>query len=131
MDKFNQLANKNQTFSEKDTFTLKRYEIFFRHFNTNYTTVLDFGCNTGRGGALLKKLNPQLKILGADIIQERLEKLPKDSYLKSINLMEEKITDFNTDIDVIVAGEVIEHIEITQLVTYLSEFYQILFFLVS
>ncbi|MFZ4796161.1 MAG: class I SAM-dependent methyltransferase [Bacteroidia bacterium] len=126
MNKLNIETNKNQTSSEKDPYTLIRYEMFYRHFKTNYIKVLDFGCNTGRGGDLLKKLNPQLIIIGADIIPDRLEQLSKESYYRSINLNDYKITDYISNVDVIVSGEVIEHIEITQLVINLSEFYKIL-----
>lgn len=54
--------NQAQQVSESDPFTLDRYAQFFRHFPNSATSVLDVGSNTGRGGAVLKKLKPDLKL---------------------------------------------------------------------
>ena len=47
-------ANKGQTVSESDTFTFDRYNQFSRHLPLECVRILDVGCNTGRGGEVLK-----------------------------------------------------------------------------
>jgi hypothetical protein len=42
--------NRAQEISEVDTFTESRYRQFVRRFQDHTQTVLDVGCNTGRGG---------------------------------------------------------------------------------
>jgi hypothetical protein len=51
-------ANRSQEVSESDSFTADRYRQFYRHLPVHAKTVLDVGCNTGRGGAVLKTCNP-------------------------------------------------------------------------
>jgi predicted TPR repeat methyltransferase len=72
--------NLQQEVSERDTFTEERYRQFYSFFPANASTVLDIGCNTGRGGQTLKKLNNELKISGLDCVKDRLERLPKQVY---------------------------------------------------
>lgn len=119
-------ANENQIWSEQDSFTLKRYEIFSKYLDPSHIKILDFGCNTGRGGTVLKKNNPQLILVGADIIVERLKKIQGNIYIKTINLAEVRLLDSIKSIDVIVSGEVVEHIPLKELVNYFSDFYDIL-----
>lgn len=51
-------VNRAQAISESDSFTQARYCQMFRHFPARVRNVLDVGCNTGRGGAVLKSLDP-------------------------------------------------------------------------
>jgi methylase of polypeptide subunit release factors len=73
--------NSEQTISETDTFTEERYLLFSRHIGQSRKKILDFGCNTGRGGVILKKENSDIYLIGADIVQERLQKVPSDIYI--------------------------------------------------
>ncbi len=43
--------NEKQTISEKDTFTTKRYQQFSKFIDSSNRciSILDIGCNTGRG----------------------------------------------------------------------------------
>ncbi len=52
-----------QDVSERDPFTLERYEQFFNFFPKEAIKVLDVGCNTGRGGLRLKELNSNLTLI--------------------------------------------------------------------
>jgi SAM-dependent methyltransferase len=72
--------NIEQVVSETDPFTEDRYRQFFRSMDPGAVTVLDIGCNTGRGGAVLKQLKPALQIAGLDIVQDRLDRLPGGVY---------------------------------------------------
>ena len=103
------LNNLNQTCSEDDPFTLDRYLQFSKYFKEgNY--VLDIGCNTGRGGELLKNIFPKLKLFGVDLVKERIDNIPKGIYEELFN---ESIVTTNCNFnqfDVIIGGEIIEHI---------------------
>jgi 2-polyprenyl-3-methyl-5-hydroxy-6-metoxy-1,4-benzoquinol methylase len=114
--------NINQKSSESDSFTKERYIQFLNYFSKDHKTVLDFGCNTGRGGIVLKSIDPELILYGSDIIVERLNMIPDGIYHKKINLSQTKLEDSVNAVDVIVSGEVVEHIPIVQLIEYLQTF---------
>lgn len=102
------IFNENQFWSETDSFTTDRYLQFSEYFNGR-DWVLDIGCNTGRGGEIIKNKFPEINLVGIDIISTRLNKIQSGIYthLECISILE-----FNTKFkfDYIVAGEVIEHI---------------------
>lgn len=105
------LYNENllQTWSENDPFTKERYLQFSKYIKDGQS-VLDIGCNTGRGGVTLKENNSSLKIYGVELIKERIEIIPANVYEEIYN---ESITITNCNnkkFDIIIAGEVIEHI---------------------
>jgi ubiquinone/menaquinone biosynthesis C-methylase UbiE len=119
--------NKQQLISEIDPFTVKRY-IQFSTFmkNSSNPVILDIGCNTGRGGRILKDQLPNCRVTGIDIVEERLKMVPENIYEKLINA---SITDIPLDdcsVDYIVAGEVIEHIAGEDIEKVLGEFKRIL-----
>lgn len=105
--------NKMQTISEADTFSLERYTQF-AGFIKDGMTVLDIGCNTGRGGIVLKNKFPALKLYGVELVVERLEKIPagifEEVHAQSITNWESG----NLKFDRIIAGEVIEHIPLPE-----------------
>jgi cyclopropane fatty-acyl-phospholipid synthase-like methyltransferase len=101
--------NASQTISETDTFTLERYKQFAEYLNDSMT-VLDIGCNTGRGGNVIKKLYPKTMLYGIELISERIEKIPIGIYEHVYNI---SITNWESNhirFDRIIAGELIEHI---------------------
>jgi 2-polyprenyl-3-methyl-5-hydroxy-6-metoxy-1,4-benzoquinol methylase len=101
--------NKDQFYSESDSYTLERY-LQFSKFIIDGQNVLDVGCNTGRGGRLLKNIFPNAKLFGIDLIKERIDKVPHYIYQ---DLFNESIVTSNCKFykfDVIVGGEIIEHI---------------------
>lgn len=98
-----------QTWSENDPFTKERYEQFCRYIKDGQT-VLDIGCNTGRGGIVMKDRFPSLKIYGVELLRERIEKIPNTVYELVFNDSIITTNCNNIKFDVIVAGEVIEHI---------------------
>jgi ubiquinone/menaquinone biosynthesis C-methylase UbiE len=103
-------VNLAQSVSETDSFTLERYAQFLRNFPEDARDVLDIGCNTGRGGALLKSRNPRLRITGLDCVPDRLDKLPTGVYDGAICGFADDIALPDASFDVIVLGEIIEHI---------------------
>jgi ubiquinone/menaquinone biosynthesis C-methylase UbiE len=127
MQEFNYKAiNKKQKNSETDPFTPRRYHHFFDHFPKGDLSVLDVGCNTGRGGNVLKQLNPSLLITGLDCLKERLDQLNPDIYQNSICSTTLKIPIAESSFDIIVAGEFIEHLSEYDIKPTLKEFYRIL-----
>ena len=125
----NQLTIDNniaQKISESDSFTIERYQQFVKRFRKEDKSILDFGCNTGRGGEVIKKFNSELYLYGADIVEERLLKANDQIYYKKINLLTNKIEDIIKKLDIVVSGEVVEHIEFKLLIDYLQSFKKLL-----
>jgi ubiquinone/menaquinone biosynthesis C-methylase UbiE len=120
-----EFQNAQQDVSESDSFTIERYEQFFRFIPGGTESVLDVGCNTGRGGLRLRELNPNLKLLGLDCVQERLNALPK-SYSEGVYGLATDIPLKDQSLDVIVAGEFIEHLYPADVDKTLCEFQRVL-----
>ncbi|KST67759.1 class I SAM-dependent methyltransferase [Mastigocoleus testarum] len=118
--------NAQQEVSEKDPFTSERYQQFYGFFPANVETVLDIGCNTGRGGQVLKKLNQELKIFGLDCVRDRLNKLPNTIYEQGIYGLSTNIPCDDYKFDVVVAGEFIEHISPSDVDRTLIEIFRVL-----
>ncbi|MEQ8541756.1 MAG: methyltransferase domain-containing protein [Coleofasciculus sp. D1-CHI-01] len=115
-----------QEVSETDPFTRERYKQFYCHFPDDVQTVIDIGCNTGRGGQILKELNPSLKVVGLDCVASRLAKISPDIYVNTICSYSSNIESPDFSFDVVVAGEFIEHIYPDEVLSTLQEFYRIL-----
>lgn len=118
--------NIQQTESENDPFTIERYRLFHRYLPKNTKKVLDVGCNTGRGGVELKKLNPALTISGIDIVKQRLDKLPENIYSNNIHGSCTEIPVSDGSFDAIVSGEFIEHLRPSDLDATLFEMFRVL-----
>lgn len=101
--------NTEQTISEHDPFTLERYEQFQRSLPKGAIHVLDIGCNTGRGGARLKEISPEIMLSGLDCVQSRLDALPA-CYAGRVYGLSNNIPTPDQSYDAIVAGEFLEHL---------------------
>lgn len=117
--------NRQQAVSECDGFTDERYEQFFRHMGLGTVSVLDVGCNTGRGGKRLKELNPSLLITGLDCVRERLDALPS-AYIRGIYGLSTEIPVEDRSFDVVLAGEFLEHLYPADVDKTLCEFQRVL-----
>jgi 2-polyprenyl-3-methyl-5-hydroxy-6-metoxy-1,4-benzoquinol methylase len=126
MEKNYEALNLQQPESERDPFTEERYVQFYRHFPRGVQTILDIGCNTGRGGMMLKRLNPNLRIYGLDAVKDRLDRLPMDAYESGVHAYSTKIPNDDGVYDVVVAGEFIEHIYQTDVDQTLGEIFRVL-----
>lgn len=114
-----------QEISEIDDFTVERYEQFYKFFQPDVVSVLDIGCNKGRGGVRLKQLNSKLEIHGLDCVEERLNALPKE-YSDKVYGLSNKIPVDDKTYDVVVAGEFLEHLYPSDVDTTLCEIQRVL-----
>jgi ubiquinone/menaquinone biosynthesis C-methylase UbiE len=119
------IQNTQKDISERDPFTLERYAQFFKFFPKEAIKVLDVGCNTGRGGSRLKELNSNLTLLGLDCVQERLDALP-ECYAQRVYGLSTDIPIEDRSVDVIVAGEFLEHLYPADVDKTLCEFQRVL-----
>ena len=119
-------ANRGQMVSETDSFTPDRYRQMQGHFPTAVKRVLDIGCNTGRGGQILKSCDPALELTGMDCVPERLEALDKKIYQHVLCGFSNAIPAADKSFDAVVGGEFIEHVPPAQIDQTLAEFFRIL-----
>lgn len=102
--------NELQFGSETDSFTASRYNQFAKFLPSGPLKVLDVGCNTGRGGAVLKQRRPDISLYGLDLLQSRLDRLPSDVYSGTVCGSATEVPSPDESYDAIVAGEFIEHL---------------------
>jgi SAM-dependent methyltransferase len=119
-------ANRSQSVSLTDSFTPDRYAQFHLHFPREASTVLDVGCNTGRGGKTLKTRDASLQITGLDVVPERVAMLDQSVYARTLCGFSTEIPAPDGSFDVIVGGEFIEHLTPAQVDTTLAEFFRVL-----
>ena len=119
-------ANRSQRGSETDTFTPARYRQMLGHFPKHAEKILDVGCNTGRGGRVIKQLNPACELTGLDCVPERLAALDKGIYQQGLCGFASQINVADKSFDVIVGGEFIEHVPPSQIDPTLAEFFRVL-----
>lgn len=118
--------NRAQQQSETDRFTVRRYRQFVRHFLPGTHDVLDVGCNTGRGGAVMKALMPTLRLTGIDCVPERVAALDPLVYSESICDAANKIPLASDSFDAIVAGEFLQALPPDLVDGTLCEFFRLL-----
>lgn len=118
--------NVQQPESERDPFTPTRYRQFASRLPATAKSVLDVGCNTGRGGSELKQVRPDLSLMGLDVVQERLDRLPAGVYDRRICGSATHIPLEDESVDGVVAGEFIEHLYPKDVDAVLCEFFRVL-----
>ena len=118
--------NSLQLISEQDSFTGDRYRQFYKFFPANRQHVLDLGCNIGRGGWVLKKLDRSLQISGLDCVKDRLTRIPEGIYNKTIYGLSTDIPVASNTYDVVVAGEILEHLYPADIDETLMEIFRVL-----
>ena len=119
-------ANRSQSVSQTDSFTPERYGQLYSHFPRDVKMVLDVGCNTGRGGQVLKARNASLEITGLDFVPERIAVLDRTVYTHAVCGFSAAIPAADGSFDVIVGGEFVEHLLPAQVDTTLMEFFRVL-----
>jgi len=119
-------ANREQTGSEADSFTIERYRQFAKYFPSGTRRVLDVGGGTGRGGRELKRLYPQLLITGIDCVPERASSMDAVAYQERICAFADQIPFADGYFDAVVGGEFIEHVSGPKVEPTLQEFFRVL-----
>jgi ubiquinone/menaquinone biosynthesis C-methylase UbiE len=118
--------NIQQEVAERDTFTVERYRQFARQLpDSDDAHVLDVGCSTGRGGIELARSRPNTVLWGLDVVQRRLDELPA-VYSNRIRGLSTAIPIDDEMIDVILAGEFLEHLRPQDVDPTIYEFHRIL-----
>jgi SAM-dependent methyltransferase len=112
--------------SETDPFTEERYMQFASLLPRAARQVLDVGCNTGRGGVVLKSVRPEVMLHGLDAVGARISALPAKVYDSGIQALSTAIPVPDMSYGAIVAGEFIEHIYARDVDLTLAEFYRVL-----
>ncbi len=119
--------NKLQKNSEDNPLTPARYRQFIRHFPRQVETVLDVGCNNGRGGVVIKEIQGQtIKLFGVECVQERIDQIPTGVYEKVFYGLADKIPLEDKSMDVVMAGEIIEHVRPGEVDAVIFELFRIL-----
>ena len=118
--------NRSQTVSENDLFTAERYAQMIRHLSEQHTVVVDVGCGTGRGGVVVKKLKPDVKLIGIDCVPERIERLDRSVYSQAIAGFTQDLPLQDRSVDAVIAGEFLEHVPPRYVSDTLAEFFRIL-----
>lgn len=118
--------NRLQPESEVDPFTEDRYRQFYKFLPKGTRSVLDIGCNTGRGGSVLKELDSNLQVYGLDAVSDRLDRLPENVYEMGVHGYSTKIPNNDGTYDAVVAGEFIEHIYQADVDQTLGEIFRVL-----
>lgn len=108
-----------------DSFTPLRYSQMVRSFKTTPQSILDIGIGSGVGGSILRARFPKSTIVGLDAVEERtLSDLSQYDDVK-YGLAAGSIFE-RESFDLIVAGELIEHIEPSEVNLFLREVFKIL-----
>ncbi|HLF76626.1 MAG TPA: class I SAM-dependent methyltransferase [Dehalococcoidia bacterium] len=121
-----EVLNAEQLVSEHDPFTAGRYRQFHRFFQPGAIRVLDIGCNTGRGGEVLKALDPKLQVVGLDSVEDRLNRISPEVYTRTVHGVCTDIPCSDGEFDVVVAGEVLEHLYPADVDKTLAEVFRVL-----
>ena len=116
--------NRAELISEQDTFTIYRYRQFTKHLSRRAIDILDVGCNTGRGGAVLKSRLPSSRIVGLDCVPERVSCVDPNIYDRVICSFTNSIDLPSGSSDAILGGELIEHVPPAEVLLSLGEFFR-------
>ena len=119
-------SNERQVWSETDNFALERYAQFMNFLPPKAISILDVGCNTGRGGALIKQKQPHRQLWGIDLVEDRIRRAPSGVYEQLLVGSATNIDVDDNSFDAIVAGELVEHIPPPAFPLVLKEFYRVL-----
>jgi SAM-dependent methyltransferase len=88
--------------------------------------VLDVGCSTGRGGATLNRLRPDIELWALDCIPERLDQIDQRVYSRAICAPSMSLPLADGSVDAIVAGEFVEHLTVEDALLTIREFHRVL-----
>jgi 2-polyprenyl-3-methyl-5-hydroxy-6-metoxy-1,4-benzoquinol methylase len=102
--------NREMEAAETDPFTLRRYAQFLKHLPTATYRILDVGCNTGRGGSVIRSHFPSAVLDGVDLVPEYVAKMAPGVYDQLAGGFLQDYEAPEGHYDAILMGEVIEHV---------------------
>lgn len=104
--------NRVENWHLTDSFTPFRYRQMVRNLRLIPQSILDIGIGSGAGGRILRSRYPKSKIIGLEAVRERERTLRNLDQYDDVKygLAVESVFDAEF-FDLIVAGELIEHIE--------------------
>ena len=107
-------------FVEADAFTAERYRMFARELPRGFSgEVLDVGCGVGLGGASFANEQPAAVLDGNELVANRIERIPPGIYREVLPGLLQDIPE-TRKYDAILAGEVIEHIPLGEVDSFLQ-----------
>jgi 2-polyprenyl-3-methyl-5-hydroxy-6-metoxy-1,4-benzoquinol methylase len=119
VDEDYEALNAAQTVSETDSFTAYRYAQFARHLGSA-VRILDVGCNTGRGGVVLRQAKPSAHIEGLEMLAARAVLVPAGVY-DAVTVGDlATMAGAGAQFDALVMGELIEHVPYPALEAFIS-----------
>jgi ubiquinone/menaquinone biosynthesis C-methylase UbiE len=118
--------NRLQIGSELDGFTDRRYFQMASMLPSEAHRILDVGCGIGRGGAVLKKLRPELSVMGIDCVPERTARLDKSIYSEIYTGFTMNLPMEDRSVDAVIAGEFLEHVPPKHIASTICEFFRVL-----
>ncbi len=120
-----ELLNQRDSHHLSDSFTQQRYIQMMRVTPNNPEAVLDIGVGSGTGGSVVKEYFPETQLFGIDVVGSRT--IVKSGVYKEISygsIMESQYSD--ESFDLILAAELIEHISVSEIESFLHEVFRLL-----
>jgi len=119
----------NEADGARDPFTEERYAQMVRYVGrpsgTHPFVALDVVCHTGRGGPIIARIGNGTCVVGLDIVASRLAQLPPE-YDGGLSGLTVSLPIASSSVDVILAGEFIEHLYPADVQPSLEEFWRVL-----
>jgi 2-polyprenyl-3-methyl-5-hydroxy-6-metoxy-1,4-benzoquinol methylase len=117
--------NKVESWHLSDTFSAHRYKQMARAVKNDPKKILDIGVGSGVGGDVLRAKFPNSVIIGLEAVGDRLGNA-RASYNEIVHgLATDKIFE-DGNFDLVVAGELIEHIETRDVNVFFQQVFSIL-----
>jgi 2-polyprenyl-3-methyl-5-hydroxy-6-metoxy-1,4-benzoquinol methylase len=117
--------NERENWHVTDDFSERRYSQLAKSHKGFCQRVLDVGVGSGIGGIVLKEIYPNASIFGIDIVENRTVNVPK-AYAQ-VRYESGAITSFDDGFfNLIVAGEVLEHVPVNAIDDFIHEMFRIL-----
>lgn len=111
--------NSDQHASETDSFTPYRYGHFCKYLG-GVERILDVGCNTGRGGSVIRSVYPTAQLVGLEMVERRVLAIPAGLYeelhVGDLSVIGHQLGSFGA----IVMGEVIEHVPLDAIPAFIG-----------
>lgn len=120
-----EIVNSREVWHITDRFTPIRYKQMAERYHGCPRATLDVGIGSGIGGIILKKFFRETILYGLDAVEERAKSAPK-CYEKVFYGSALKTNFEDNTFDLIVAGELIEHISVSDVDNFLQEIFRIL-----